>query len=169
MVADRRDRRLVAPPRILGERARAGLVGGIAVYLAPLGSPAYAALFAERLLTPPAWSGRDGSTEIPYRRPRESDRGEIVRARHPRARHAALAAASGARVGAARDESRPESTPALTFRRWIPDLKPDRVVTATDLARDGLRLPAFYGDAMLLAEGRMPAYLGQAAADLIFP
>ena len=49
-----------------------------------------------------------------------------------------------------------------------PDLRPDRVVTAADLARDGLAFPEFYGDDMLLPVGRTPAYLGQAVAMLIF-
>src|SRR5262249_56210666 len=34
----------------------ASLIGGIAVYLAPLGSRAFAALFEEQLLTRPAWN-----------------------------------------------------------------------------------------------------------------
>ena len=44
------------------------------------------------------------------------------------------------------------------------DLRPDRVVTAADLERDGLAFPDFYGVDMLLPEGRTPAYLGQAVA-----
>ena len=48
------------------------------------------------------------------------------------------------------------------------DLKPDRVVTVADLARDGLAFPAFYGEDMLLPPGKTPAYLGQAVAILIF-
>ena len=48
------------------------------------------------------------------------------------------------------------------------DLKPDRVVTAAELARDGLAFPDFYGADMLLPEGKTPAYLGQAVAMLIF-
>ena len=34
---------------------RGGLMAGIAVYLAPLGSADYAALFQGKLLTPPSW------------------------------------------------------------------------------------------------------------------
>ena len=49
-----------------------------------------------------------------------------------------------------------------------PDLKPDRIVTAADLARDGLAFPDYYGDDMLLSEGQTPAYLGQAVAILIY-
>ncbi|WP_220271955.1 hypothetical protein [Crenobacter cavernae] len=48
------------------------------------------------------------------------------------------------------------------------ELKPDRVVTADDLARDGLKFPAFYGDDMLLPTGKTPAYLGHAVAILIY-
>lgn len=48
------------------------------------------------------------------------------------------------------------------------DLQPDRLVTAEDLARDGLAFPAFYGDDMLLPIGKTPAYLGQAVAILIY-
>ena len=35
---------------------RASLIGGIAVYLAPLGSGAFAALFEQQLLTRPDWN-----------------------------------------------------------------------------------------------------------------
>ncbi|MBV8413453.1 MAG: xanthine dehydrogenase family protein molybdopterin-binding subunit, partial [Alphaproteobacteria bacterium] len=48
------------------------------------------------------------------------------------------------------------------------DLKPDRVVTAADLERDGLAFPAFYGEDILLPSGKTPAYLGQAVGLLIF-
>ena len=46
-------------------------------------------------------------------------------------------------------------------------LKPDRIVTAADLQRDGVAFPAFYGQDMLLPEGKAPAYLGQAVALLV--
>jgi hypothetical protein len=41
--------------------ARASLIGGIAVYLAPLASKAFAALFDAGLLTTPDWNARDDS------------------------------------------------------------------------------------------------------------
>ncbi|KMV67338.1 hypothetical protein [Rosenbergiella epipactidis] len=47
-------------------------------------------------------------------------------------------------------------------------LQPDRLVTAEDLARDSLAFPPFYGDDMLLAQGKTPAYLGQGVAILIY-
>ena len=48
------------------------------------------------------------------------------------------------------------------------DLPPDGVVTAAELVRDGLAFPDFYGDDMLLPEGKTPANLGQAVAILIY-
>lgn len=47
-------------------------------------------------------------------------------------------------------------------------LVPDRIVTAADLHRDGLAFPPFYGEDMLLPQGKTPAYLGQAVALLIW-
>ena len=41
-------------------------------------------------------------------------------------------------------------------------------MTSADLVRDGLSFPEFYGDDMLLPEGKTPAYLGQAVAILIY-
>ena len=47
------------------------------------------------------------------------------------------------------------------------ELVPDRIVTAADLARDGLAFPDFYGEDMLLPEGKTPAYLGQAVVAVV--
>ena len=47
-------------------------------------------------------------------------------------------------------------------------MQPDRVVTARDFDRDGLAFPDFYGEDLLLPEGKTPAYLGQAVAILIY-
>src|SRR3546814_18809541 len=48
------------------------------------------------------------------------------------------------------------------------DLKPDRIVTAEDLARDKVAFTEFYGADMLLPTGKTPAYLGHAVAILIY-
>lgn len=48
------------------------------------------------------------------------------------------------------------------------DTRPDRIVTAKDLVRDGLDFPAFYTQDMLLPEGDAANILGQAVAILIF-
>jgi CO/xanthine dehydrogenase Mo-binding subunit len=49
-----------------------------------------------------------------------------------------------------------------------PELAPDALVTAEDLARDKLILPKFYGDDMLVKFGTKPAYLGHAVAVLLY-
>jgi hypothetical protein len=62
---------------------RASLIGGIAVYLAPLGSRTYAALFDDGGLTPPAWNTRDSTLKIPDRRHQQSHGRKGFRAGHP--------------------------------------------------------------------------------------
>lgn len=47
--------------------------------------------------------------------------------------------------------------------------QPTRIVTAADLARDGIELPPFFGTNMLLSEGATPDYLGHPVALLFFP
>lgn len=46
--------------------------------------------------------------------------------------------------------------------------RPDRVVTAADLAGTGLRVPAFYDGDLFCPVGRTPLYLGQPVALLLF-
>ncbi len=78
-----------------------------------------------------------------------------------------MAAAAGTRLGAAGDQA-DRRYAGFDLSILEPDLVPDRVVTAADLARDGLAFPDFYGTDMLLPEGQTPAYLGQAVAILIY-
>src|SRR5256884_6145924 len=142
----------------------ASLIGGIAVYLAPLGSRAFASLFEEQLLTRPAWNDSvlkyriDGTSKV---------MGAKVFARDIRARdmphwpqqqsHALVLRVSMAdRIYAGFDLSALGS-----------DLAPDRVVTAADLARDGIAFPDFYGEDIFLPQCKTPAYLGQAVPILI--
>src|SRR5262245_16272592 len=49
------------------------------------------------------------------------------------------------------------------------DLRPDRLVLAADLARDGVHVPDpdFYGDVFLVPQGETPRLLGQPVALLI--
>ena len=61
------------------------LIGGIAVYLAPPGSKAFAALFDERLLTTPAWNGRTGALKYRVDGPSKVTGGKVF-ARDIRAR-----------------------------------------------------------------------------------
>jgi hypothetical protein len=66
----------------------ASVIGGITVYLAPLGSGAFASLFEQQLLTRPDWNSRDGA--LKYRIDGTSKvTGDKVFARDIRARSAA--------------------------------------------------------------------------------
>ncbi len=146
---------------------RHGLIAGIAVYMAPLGSRAYAALLDERLLTAPAWNGRTDS--LKYRVDATSKvTGGKVFARDIRARDMPHWPQQQAHALVLRTTLADRLYAGFDLSVLGPDLKPDRVVTAVDLARDGLAFPAFYGEDMLLPPGQTPAYLGQAVAMLIF-
>lgn len=146
---------------------KASMLAGVAVYVAPIGSRAFAALFEEKLLTPVKWDAATGA---------------------PRFRIDGIAKVTGSKVFARdiRATDMPhwpqQQAHALILRATQADrlyegfdltllgdeLKPDRIVTAEDLARDGLAFPAFYGDDMLLPVGKTPAYLGHAVAILIY-
>jgi CO/xanthine dehydrogenase Mo-binding subunit len=56
----------------------------------------------------------------------------------------------------------------LDLSRLSGALKPAVVVTAADLARTGMRVPAFYAGDLLCPVGKTPLYLGQPVALLIF-
>ncbi len=143
------------------------LIAGIAVYLAPLGSRAYAALVDERLLTAPAWNAGDG--KLKYRVDGLSKvTGGKVFARDIRARDMPHWPQQQAHALILRTTLADRLYAGFDLSMLGPDLKPDRVVTAADLKRDGLAFPDFYGEDMLLPEGKTPAYLGQAVAMLIF-
>src|SRR5215813_9829562 len=143
----------------------ASLIGGIAVYLAPLGSRAFAALFEEQLLTRPAWN--DGV--LKYRIDATSKvTGEKVFARDIRARDMPHWPQQQGHALVLRVTKADRPYAGFDISLLKPDLAPDRVVTAADLARDRLAFPDFYGDDMLLPEGQIPAYLGQAVAILVY-
>jgi CO/xanthine dehydrogenase Mo-binding subunit len=144
-----------------------GAASGIGIWVAPLFSPAFAALFEERLLTPIDWNAADGvlKQRIDGRAKAMGDKvfAFDIRARDmphwPQSQsHALLLRAVFA--------DRPFTGVDLTGLG--PELQPDRLVTADDLARDRLAFPAFYGDDMLLPTGKTPAYLGHAVALLIY-
>ncbi|MDM0045727.1 molybdopterin-dependent oxidoreductase [Variovorax dokdonensis] len=146
---------------------KAGVLTGINAWIAPLHSAAYAALFEDKHLTPIAWNAADGQVKFRIDGTAKVT-GEKVFAYDIRARdmphwpqqqsHALLLRATFA--------DRPFT--GIDLSMLGDALKPDRVVTADDLARDGLSFPAFYGDDMLLPTGKTPAYLGHAVALLIF-
>jgi CO/xanthine dehydrogenase Mo-binding subunit len=146
---------------------KTSVLAGVSVYLAPIGSRAFAALFEEKILTPVQWDAANGQARF---------------------RIDGIAKVTGAKVFARdiRAADMPhwpkQQAHAFILRTTRADclyegfdltllgdeLKPDRIVTADDLARDGLSFPAFYGDDMLLPAGKTPAYLGQAVAILIY-
>jgi CO/xanthine dehydrogenase Mo-binding subunit len=143
----------------------ASLIGGIAVYLAPLGSRSFAALFEEQLLTRPAWN--DGV--LKYRIDATSKvTGEKVFARDIRARDMPHWPQQQSHALVLRSAMADRSYAGFDLSALGSELAPDRVVTAADLARDGLVFPDFYGEDILLPEGKTPAYLGQAVAILIY-
>jgi CO/xanthine dehydrogenase Mo-binding subunit len=146
---------------------RASLIGGIAVYLAPLGSRAFASLFEAQLLTRPDWNGRDGV--LKYRIDGTSKvTGAKVFARDIRARDMPHWPQQQSHALVLRVTMADRTYAGFDLSALDRELAPDRVVTAADLARDGLAFPDFYGEDMLLPEGKTPAYLGQAVAILIY-
>lgn len=147
---------------------KSSVIAGIAVYVARIGTPASATLFEDRRLRPLDWDAKG---------------------RTPRHRIDAVAKVTGEKVFAYDMRARDlpgwprDQAHAMLLRVTRADatfegfdlsvldaagLKPDRIVTAADLARDGLAFPAFYGDDMLLPSGKTPAYLGQAVAILVW-
>src|SRR5262245_41524129 len=146
---------------------RASLIGGIAVYLAPLGSRAFASLLEEVLLTRPDWNARDSA--LKYRIDATSKvTGEKVFARDVRARDMPHWPQQQSHALVLRATLADRSYAGFDLSVLGTDLAPDRVVKATDLARDWLAFPDFYGEDILLPEGKTPAYLGQAVAILIY-
>ena len=146
---------------------RASLIGSIAVYLAPLASRAFAALFDEGVLTRPDWSTR--ANALKYRIDATSKvTGGKVFPRDIRARDMPHWPQRQAHALMLRGTQADRRYLGVDLTMLNPDLMPDRVVTSADLLRDGLAFPADYGDDILLPEGKTPAYLGQAVAILIY-
>ena len=146
---------------------KAGMVAGVAVYVAPLGGKAFAALFEEKILTPVAWdphSGQarfriDGSAKVT---------GAKVFARDVRARDMPHWPQQQSHALLLRTTRTDRLYDSIDLSLLGADLKPDRIVTAEDLVRDGVAFPGFYGADMLLPSGKQPAYLGHAVALLVF-
>lgn len=146
---------------------KCSVVAGISVYIAAPGSAALAALFENERSRPLPWDATTG--RIRYRTDAAAKvTGEKVFSFDMRGRdlpgwpdmqaHAMLLRVTQANhVFAGFDLSILGSA-----------LKPDRIVTAADLQRDGVQFPPFYGEDMLLPEGKTPAYLGQAVALLVW-
>ncbi|WP_028629668.1 xanthine dehydrogenase family protein molybdopterin-binding subunit [Metapseudomonas resinovorans] len=144
------------------------VVAGIGITLAPLGSKAFAALFEEQVTrTPEPWHtvggqarGRiDGVSKVC---------GGKVFARDIRAKdmpgwpqqqgHALLLKATRA----------DHLYQGIDLSMLGEELKPDRVVTAVDLARDGIAFPEGHNPDPFLPEGQVPMFIGHPVALLIW-
>ncbi len=143
------------------------VVAGITVYLAPLNSKAYNALFEEKILQAPVW---DATTRrIRHRLDAKSKAmGRKVFAYDIRATDMSHWPQKQAHAFILRTTRADRIFEDIDLSRLGADLKPDRLVTAEDLARDGIAFPEFYGEDMLLPRGKTPAYLGHAVAVLIY-
>lgn len=146
---------------------KASVVAGVSVYVAPMGGKAFAALFEEKILTPIQWDS--GSGQVKFRIDGIAKvTGSKVFARDVRARDMPHWPNQQAHAFILRATKADRSFLGFDLSLLGDDLKPDRVISAADLARDGIAFPAFYGDDMLLPAGKTPAYLGHAVAILIY-
>lgn len=145
-----------------------GLIAGVGVTMAPLGSQAFAALMEERVTTSPQkWMNHDGKAR--FRNDALSKVcGNKVFARDIRAKdmpgwptqqgHALLLKTTKAdRIYAGHDLSLLGA-----------DLQPDRIVTAADLENDGIAWPEAHSPDPLLPPGKVPMFIGHPVAILIW-
>ena len=146
---------------------KASVVAGVSVYVAPMGGKAFAALFEEKILTPIQWDSSNGQVKFRIDGIAKVT-GSKVFARDVRARDMPHWPNKQAHAFILRATKADRNYLGFDLSLLGDELKPDRVVTAEDLARDGLAFPAFYGDDMLLPVGKTPAYLGHAVAILIY-
>lgn len=146
---------------------KASVIAGISVYIAPLGSRAFAALFEEKNLTPVAWDAAKGQARFRIDGTAKVTGAKIF-ARDVRARDMPGWPAQQAHAFVLRVTRADRPYLGFDLSRLDDGLQPDRIVTAEDLVRDGVAFPEFYGDDMLLPAGKTPAYLGHAVAILIY-
>ena len=145
-----------------------GLIAGVGVTMAPLGSQAFAALMESQVTTSPQkWMNHDGKVRV------RNDAlskvcGEKVFARDIRSKdmpgwpqqqgHALLLKATKAdRIYAGYDLSLLGA-----------ELQPNRIVTADDLKKDGIAWPEAHSPDPLLPPGQVPMFIGHPVAILIW-
>jgi CO/xanthine dehydrogenase Mo-binding subunit len=146
---------------------KASAIAGLTVIIAPLGSRAFAALFEEKVLTPIQWDAATGSAKFRIDGIAKVT-GSKVFARDVRAADMPHWPNQQSHAFILRTTQADRRYEGFDLSLLGDELQPDRIVTAAELARDGLAFPAFYGDDMLLPPGKTPAYLGQAVAMLIY-
>jgi CO/xanthine dehydrogenase Mo-binding subunit len=143
------------------------VIAGVSVYLAPIYSKAYAALFEEKILQTPEWDAR--TKKIQFRIDgRSKVRGQKVFARDIRSVDMPHWPQKQAHAFILRVTKADCLFSGIDLSLLGDDLQPDRLVTAETLQQDGVKFPAFYGEDMLLPTGKTPAYLGHAVAILIY-
>ena len=146
---------------------RHAVIAGVTVYLAPLHSKAYAALFEDKILQSPNWDPKTKSLRFRIDATAKA-MGKKVFARDVRAKDMPHWPQQQAHAFILRATQADKRFTGIDLSLLGDDLQPDRLVTAEDLSRDGLAFPAFYGEDMLLPTGKTPAYLGHAVAILIY-
>ncbi len=146
---------------------KGSVIAGISVYIAPLGSTAFAALFEEKILQPVQVDPKTGAPRFRVDGMAKVT-GEKVFARDVRASDMPHWPPQQSHAFILRATQADRLFQGIDLTLLGDDLKPDRLVTAEDLVRDGVAFPAFYGEDMLLPTGKTPAYLGHAVAILIY-
>ncbi|HTD04748.1 xanthine dehydrogenase family protein molybdopterin-binding subunit [Undibacterium sp.] len=146
---------------------KSSVIAGVSVYIAPLGGNALAALFEEKILSPVQWDSKTGSSKFRIDGIAKVC-GDKVFARDIRARDMPHWPQQQSHAFILRATKADRIYEGFDLSVLGEELKPDRVISAEDLARDGIAFPAFYGEDMLLPAGKTPAYLGHAVAILIY-
>jgi CO/xanthine dehydrogenase Mo-binding subunit len=146
---------------------KAGLLAGISVYIAPWGQEAFAELFEEQLLTPVRWDPKTHHTDFRIDGIAKVT-GKKIFAQDIRARDMPHWPEQQGHALIIRVPCADRIFLGLDLSLLGDDLQPDKIVTAADLARDGLSLPAFYGSEPFLAPGTQALYLGHPLAMLIY-
>ncbi|HEX9772685.1 MAG TPA: hypothetical protein VGA44_04395, partial [Steroidobacteraceae bacterium] len=143
------------------------LVAGVSVVVAMPGNPALAALFESERLRPSPWDAATG--KVRYRTDATAKvTGEKIFSIDMRARDLPGWPQAQSHAMLLRVTRADRAYTGFDLSVLGKELRPDRIVTAADLERDGVAFPPFYGEDMLLPVGRTPAYLGQAVAILIW-
>ena len=146
---------------------KCSVVAGIGVYIAAPGSAALAALFERERQRPLPWDAATG--RIRYRTDATAKvTGEKIFSYDMRGRDLPGWPREQAHAMLLRVTRADRLYAGFDLSLLGDALKPDRIVTAVDLQRDGVAFPPFYGEDMLLPEGKTPAYLGQAIALLVW-
>ncbi len=146
---------------------KCSVVAGISVYVAAPGSAALAALFERQRLRP---LPRDAATgAIRYRSDATAKvTGEKIFSFDMRGRDLPGWPRQQAHAMLLRATHADRVYDGFDLSLLGAELQPNRIVTAADLERDGIAFPPFYGEDMLLPQGKTPAYLGHAVALLVW-